>query len=344
MTDQEKQLQLSFDDDGVKDEKLNNVSVSESEAVSADAQTADDSPILEKSGAVLFEDDDKSVIIKPKRTRKKPTTKTASKEEFEIPSEVVNEDSEQYREINNDLYNLYIGSYVSPEKYTNDYTKPDEDEDLYTPNTAYVDELPPEQIMLADETEELEEKEEEEPALPPYSPEKPRKIDGKFDFIELFIFTLLAVMIVTSFFFRHSIVEGGSMENTLIDGEHLIISNVFYTPKPGDIIVCEDYGTGLKKPIVKRVIAVAGDTISIKANGNVYVNGVLVNEDYVFVDNDRYVYEPMTTIVPEGEIFVMGDHRNASTDSRDFGTVDTDSILGRVLLRFYPFDKFGKVE
>ena len=113
MTDQEKQLQLSFDDDSVKDEKLNNVSVSESEAVSADAQTASDSPTQEKSDTILLEDDEKSIIIKPKRTRKKSTPKTASKEEFDIPTEVVNEDSEQYREINNDLYNLYIGSDVS---------------------------------------------------------------------------------------------------------------------------------------------------------------------------------------------------------------------------------------
>lgn len=177
-----------------------------------------------------------------------------------------------------------------------------------------------------------------------YDPKKPRRIDGRFDLVELFIFTLLAVMVLTSFFFRHSIVDGESMENTLYSGEHLIISDLFYTPKRGDIIVCEDYTTALSKPIVKRVIAVAGDTVEIKRSGRIYVNGVLLEEEYVYLDDPFYSYKDLTTKVPDGEIFVMGDHRNASTDSRDIGTVSEDSVLGKVLIRFYPFDKFGVVK
>ena len=176
-----------------------------------------------------------------------------------------------------------------------------------------------------------------------YNPEKPRGIDALFDFVELFIFSLVAVLLVTTFLFRHSVVEGSSMEQTLFENEHLIISNLFYTPARGDIIVCEDYSTALRKPIVKRIIGVEGDRVQVMPTGEVYVNEEKLEEDYVYVD----FYVPqreIDVIVPEGEVFVMGDHRNMSTDSREIGTVDMDSILGKVLFRFYPFDKFGKVE
>ena len=192
--------------------------------------------------------------------------------------------------------------------------------------------------------------------------ESTRKIDGLFDFIELFVFTLTAVLIITSFFVRHSVVDGDSMLGTLHDGENLLISDLFYDPKVGDIIVVEDFSTDLKKPIVKRVIATGGQTVRIQRDG-VYVDGEKLVESYVFTDGLPYEYEvyPSSAIkendtlvyvageyyeftVPDGELFVMGDHRNKSTDSRQIGTVDEDAVLGRVILRFYPFDKFGSVD
>ncbi len=173
-----------------------------------------------------------------------------------------------------------------------------------------------------------------------------RLIDSLFDFIELFIFSLAAVFIITTFFFRHSVVDGGSMERTLFDGEHIIISDLFYKPERGDIIVCEDYSTELPIPIVKRVIAIAGDRVEIDSLGNVKVNGELLDEsEYVYIDpNFPYICDPLDITVPNGEVFVMGDHRNVSQDSRKIGTIKEDSILGKVLLRFYPFEKFGTVE
>ncbi len=189
-----------------------------------------------------------------------------------------------------------------------------------------------------------------------------RRVDGLFDFIELFVFTLAAVLIITSFVVRHSVVEGDSMLGTLHSGETLIISDLFYEPRVGDIVVVDDHSTALKKPIIKRVIAVGGDTVRVTKVG-IAVNGVLLDEPYVYTDGLAYAYsvypseayssnETLTVevgvyyefVVPEGELFVLGDHRNMSTDSRDIGTVDVDAVVGRVLLRVFPFDVFGRVE
>ncbi len=191
------------------------------------------------------------------------------------------------------------------------------------------------------------EPEEEEKELEPYNPDSPRKVDARFDFVELFTLTLVIVMIITSFFFRHSIVEGVSMDNTLKEGEHLIISDFFYEPDHGDIIVCQDLTTSLSFPIVKRVIALGGDSVRITSDGEVYVNDELLIEEYVYIDDPNYEYRDFyLPEVPEGEIFVMGDHRNMSDDSRidSIGTISEDAVLGKVLLRFLPFDRFGRVD
>ena len=187
---------------------------------------------------------------------------------------------------------------------------------------------------------------EETPAK--YDPDKPRKIDWVFDIAEMFVFVLVAVMIITTFLFKHSVVEGDSMNNTLQDGDHLIISDLFYTPERGDIIVFEDYSTSLKKAVVKRVIATPGDTVEVKINESgvyeVYIKGEYLDEPYAYTNIDHTAPGVGVWTVGEGEIFVMGDNRYNSTDSRDIGTVQIDSILGRVLFRFFPFDKFGGID
>lgn len=179
-----------------------------------------------------------------------------------------------------------------------------------------------------------------------YDPEKPRVIDNVFDFVELFVFTLAAVLILTTFLFKHTIVDGPSMMNTLQHRDHLIISDLFYTPERGDIIVFQDPVITGNEPYVKRVIAIAGDTVTVDGNGQVTVNGEKIDEsDYVFIDGN-VPYNGKTVVVPEGEVFVLGDHRNNSRDSASFpeGTIKIESILGKVLLRIYPFDKIGTVD
>ncbi len=196
-------------------------------------------------------------------------------------------------------------------------------------------------------------KDEEDEKKSKYDPDHPRVIDWVFDIAEMFVFVLLAVMLLTAFVFRHSIVEGSSMMNTLEDGDHLIISNLFYTPERGDIVVFEDYSTSLKKAVVKRVIGLPGETVEVKMNADgeviVYINGELLPEEYAFNARDCNIDQssfnkPIT--IGENEIFVMGDNRYHSTDSRSAGVgpISIDSILGKVVIRFLPFDKFGTVE
>lgn len=193
----------------------------------------------------------------------------------------------------------------------------------------------------------------EDPKERKYDPDKPRFMDWVFDIAEMFVFVLVAVVILTAFVFRHSIVEGNSMNNTLQDGDHLIISDLFYTPERGDIVVFEDYSTFLKKAVVKRVIGLPGETVEIRLDSEgtvlVYINGVQLDEKYAFnacdanLDTSNY-NKPIT--LGDDEIFVMGDNRYHSTDSRisGVGPIKIDAILGKVVLRFMPFDKFGTVE
>ena len=134
---------------------------------------------------------------------------------------------------------------------------------------------------------------------------------------------------------------------TLQNGERLVISNLFYEPTAEDIVVlCGEADREEGKNLIKRIIATEGQTIDIDFEaGEVYVDGQKLDEPYILEPTylDEGTEFPLT--VPEGEIFVMGDNRNGSRDSRSLtvGTVKEEYIVGRVLFRFFPFDRFGKI-
>ncbi len=175
-----------------------------------------------------------------------------------------------------------------------------------------------------------------------------------YDWAESIAISLAIVMFLFSFCFKTVEVYGPSMEDTLIGkdldgysdviGDKLVISNMFYTPMQGDIVVIH---SEIEDSIVKRVIATAGQTVDINfLTGTVTVDDEVLQEPYIknLTVNKGDVQFPVT--VPEGCVFVLGDNRAVSLDSRYsvIGMVDTDDIMGKVVFRIYPFDRFGSVE
>ena len=172
--------------------------------------------------------------------------------------------------------------------------------------------------------------------------EQQEKIKGRdlYDWVQALVCSVLTVVLVFTFGVRIIGVDGHSMVPTLQDGDRLLVVNsMFYSDyKYGDIVVLTK-DSFLSKPIVKRVIAVGGQTVDIDfTSGSVYVDGKLLKEDYIneLTFTDYGTEFPLT--VPEGSIFVMGDNRNHSNDSRDvrLGTVDTRYVIGRAVLLAFP--------
>lgn len=170
--------------------------------------------------------------------------------------------------------------------------------------------------------------------------------NGLFDWAEALLASLTIVILIFTFVARLTGVAGHSMVPTLSNNDIMVVSDLGYTPARGDVVVVNKTAFEMG-PIVKRVIAVGGDTVDINfATGDVTVNGQVLDEPYINerTETDEGTQFPLT--VPEGSIFVLGDNRNASSDSRDprLGCVDERYVIGKALFVLFPFDSFGKVE
>lgn len=178
---------------------------------------------------------------------------------------------------------------------------------------------------------------------------------ASFDWVESLIIAIVVVGVIFTFVFRIVTVSGTSMVPNLLDGDRIVVSSWFYKPQQGDVVVLKKT-VGLNEPIVKRVIATEGQTVYMDyANGDVYVDGQKLDEtEYL---GDKKTYMPNTAemlidmpeggvTVPEGYIFVLGDNRDVSMDSRyvKVGMVDTRYILGKAQLTLFPFSRFGFVQ
>ena len=160
---------------------------------------------------------------------------------------------------------------------------------------------------------------------------------------DIVIAVIIAAIILA--FFKPIIVQQESMQPNFYSGDYLITSRqayrLFGQPERGDVIVFKSHlydEKGKQKNLINRILGLPGDTVEIK-NGDVYINGELLQEEYVAEQGLSGEMEAVT--VPEGRLFVMGDNRRVSQDSRspEVGTIEMDSIVGKVVLRLYPFNQ-----
>ena len=154
---------------------------------------------------------------------------------------------------------------------------------------------------------------------------------------------VIAIMVVFTFFWRFVGVQGPSMQPTLYENDWLAVSSVPKTPKAGNIVIITQ-PNAFDEPIVKRIVATEGQTVDIRDDGHVYIDGEMIVETYIAPDVMTYREDldnyPLT--VPEGQVFVLGDNRQHSSDSRSsaIGLIDSDYILGTVSFRMMPFGKW----
>lgn len=167
-----------------------------------------------------------------------------------------------------------------------------------------------------------------------------------FEWIKAMLIALGAAFIIFFVLIRIVNVEGASMQPALEPGDRLVISGLFYDPEPGDIVVTSAKN-GLNKPLVKRVIALGGQTVDLNEEGQILINGLPIDEDYL---NDKKAVSPgdltFPLTVPEGSVFLLGDNREISVDSRSeaVGMIGEKELKGKVLLRFWPMERFGSVK
>ena len=163
--------------------------------------------------------------------------------------------------------------------------------------------------------------------------------------VRTLVFVLAALILIFTFVVRIIVVSGSSMENTLQNGDSMLVWCLGYEPKQGDIVVLTQRSYQ-EDSLVKRVIATEGQRVDIDYDtGTVYVDGTPLEEDYIkeAMKVPNYGEGVNHVTVPEGCIFVMGDNRNDSADSRypSIGIIDTRSVIGRAVMVLFPFQDFA---
>ena len=184
---------------------------------------------------------------------------------------------------------------------------------------------------------------------PPMVPAK--GVKTLYEWLEEIVIALTLVILVFTFLFRVVTVTGESMLPNFVEGQKLIVTNLGHSVEQGTVVVITNV---LNEPLIKRVIATEGQTVDIDyETGVVYVDGEAVDETQFGLENG-ITTRPYSTLeamvfpqtVPEGCVFVLGDNRSVSKDSRytEVGMVDTRHILGEAVFTLYPFDRFGVIE
>lgn len=175
----------------------------------------------------------------------------------------------------------------------------------------------------------------------------PKKSDGivsVYEWTHSIVFAIAIVVLILTFCFRIVNVDGPSMLNTLHNNDKLLVSDLGFSPSTGDVVIIS-HGQQYADPLVKRVIATAGQTLDINFDtGEVRVDGVLLDEPYISSftvsgDND------IPSVIPEGKVFVMGDNRSVSLDSRSkkVGLINESDIIGKAYFILFPFNRFSNI-
>ena len=171
---------------------------------------------------------------------------------------------------------------------------------------------------------------------------------------ETLVLALVIFFVIQNFVAQPFQVKLRSMEQTFVEGDYVLVDRLTALWAPyarGQVVVFQPppRWTSRKEPFIKRVIGVAGDTVEVQGDGRVYVNGTVLDEPYLF-RNAANLAEPTEGsdqtrwVVPAGELFVMGDHRQLSADSRVFGPIPVSSVIGRGVVRYWPLSSFWIVE
>lgn len=163
--------------------------------------------------------------------------------------------------------------------------------------------------------------------------QKPVKKENLHTWILPIVLTIVATLLFCNFVVRPSRVIGVSMQNTCHDGDLVVLWELNYKPQRGDIVVVNNKNI-LQENLIKRVIAVAGDHIVV-SNGTITLNGKRLVESYV--KEQKWTGSDVNMTVPQGRVFLMGDNRNHSEDSRVIGAISTSDIIGKVSVRLFPF-------
>jgi signal peptidase I len=168
--------------------------------------------------------------------------------------------------------------------------------------------------------------------------------------IETLVLTLVIFLVIQNFVAQPFQVKGSSMERTFVESDYVLVDRLTPRWSPyarGQVVVFQPpvTVTDRTEPFIKRVIGIAGDTVEVR-DGQVFVNGVALDEPYLFHDaagaaEPTIAGDQSRWVVPEGDLFVMGDHRQVSEDSRVFGPIPVSSLIGRGVIRYWPLSELG---
>ena len=179
-----------------------------------------------------------------------------------------------------------------------------------------------------------------------------------FEWLDMIVVAVIVVVFIAIVGCRVATIVGNSMQNTFFNGEKILISKLFYEPAPGDVVVISRNSNNdidkdnYQEPIIKRIIATGGMYVDIDfKTGNVYTGYIqsdmkLLDEPYIKTLTVKRGDVEFPLYVPEGKIFVLGDNRGDSLDSRysEIGLIDEKDILGKAIFRIFPFTKIGGIE